>query len=140
MVQGPHACLLQPLACPPPAPPSRAQGRALVGTEATNSVVSHPDGGSAPPMAPSLISTVYIYPGVALGTLISRSAKTRDEQFIAAAEAVGRLVTDEDRAAGACLPPLHKIRDVAAHVARWVGGWARAGVGWGGVGGGGEWG
>jgi malate dehydrogenase (oxaloacetate-decarboxylating)(NADP+) len=57
---------------------------------------------------------------VALGTLISRCTKLRDEQFIAAAEAVARLVTDEDRANGATLPPLHKIREVSACVARAV--------------------
>lgn len=56
----------------------------------------------------------------ALGTLISRCTKLRDEQFIAAAEAVARMVTDEDRAAGAVLPPLHKIREVSAYVARAV--------------------
>lgn len=56
----------------------------------------------------------------ALGTLISRCTKLRDEQFIAAAEAVARLVTDDDRAIGATLPPLHKIREVSAYVARAV--------------------
>ncbi len=56
----------------------------------------------------------------ALGTLMSRCTKLRDEQFIAAAEAVARLVNDDDRAGGATLPPLHRIREVSAHVARAV--------------------
>lgn len=56
----------------------------------------------------------------ALGALISRCTKLRDEQFIAAAESVARMVTDEDRAAGSILPPLHKVRDVSASVARAV--------------------
>lgn len=44
--------------------------------------------------------------------MISRCTRLRDEQFIAAAEAVARLVTDEERAGGASLPPLHQIREV----------------------------
>jgi malate dehydrogenase (oxaloacetate-decarboxylating)(NADP+) len=44
--------------------------------------------------------------------MISRCTRLRDEQFIAAAEAVARLVTDEERAAGLSLPPLHQIREV----------------------------
>lgn len=66
---------------------------------------------------PSQVTTAYIFPGVALGVLISRCTKLRDEQLIAGAEAVARLVTDEERAAGACLPALARARECAAHVA-----------------------
>lgn len=52
--------------------------------------------------------------------MISRCTRLRDEQLIAAAEAAARLVTDDERAAGLCLPPLHRVREVAAHVARAV--------------------
>jgi len=66
---------------------------------------------------PSQVTTAYIFPGVALGVLISRCTKLRDEQLIAGAEAVARLVTAEERAAGACLPALARARECAAHVA-----------------------
>ncbi|KAF6265971.1 hypothetical protein COO60DRAFT_1477166 [Scenedesmus sp. NREL 46B-D3] len=95
-------------------------GRAVVATCRQAGAVAGPGEGDGQALQPSHISSTYIFPGVALGTLISRCTKLRDEQFIAAAEAVARMVTHEDRAAGATLPPLHKIRDVSASVARAV--------------------
>ncbi|KIY96188.1 malate dehydrogenase (oxaloacetate-decarboxylating)(NADP+) [Monoraphidium neglectum] len=55
-----------------------------------------------------------------LWSQVARCTRLRDEQFIAAAEAVARLVTDTERAQGLSLPPLHQIREVSAHVARAV--------------------
>ncbi|WIA32021.1 hypothetical protein OEZ86_002874 [Tetradesmus obliquus] len=95
-------------------------GRAVVATCRQTPAVPGTGEGEGQSLQPSHISSTYIFPGVALGTLISRCTKLRDEQFIAAAEAVARMVTHEDRAAGATLPPLHKIRDVSASVARAV--------------------
>jgi malic enzyme len=91
-------------------------GRAVVAIEAPLSEpVVCPATGQ--PKHPSQVTTAYIFPGVALGVLISRCTKLRDEQLIAGAEAVARLVTDEERAAGACLPALGRARECAAHVA-----------------------
>ncbi|GBF99300.1 NADP-dependent malic enzyme [Raphidocelis subcapitata] len=100
-----------------------SQGRAVVAVEAP--IWTPGSGGPAFPanewgLTPSQITSTYIFPGVALGTMISRCTRLRDEQFIAAAEAVARLVTEEERAAGLSLPPLHQIREVSAHVARAV--------------------
>ena len=69
---------------------------------------------------PSQCSSVYIFPGIGMGTLISGCTKLRDEQFIAAAEAVARLVTPEDLARGAIYPPMSAVREVAASVAQAV--------------------
>lgn len=44
--------------------------------------------------------------------MLSACTKLRDEQFIAAAEAVARMVTREDLARGAMFPPLNNIREV----------------------------
>ncbi|KAI8472774.1 MAG: NADP-dependent malic enzyme [Monoraphidium minutum] len=71
-------------------------------------------------LTPSQITSTYIFPGIALGAQISRCTRLRDEQFIAAAEAVARLVGDDERAQGLALPPLHQIREVSVHVARAV--------------------
>jgi hypothetical protein len=51
--------------------------------------------------------------GVGLGSLISKCTKLRDEQFIAAAEAVARLVTEDDLNRGQLLPSLKMIREVS---------------------------
>lgn len=50
--------------------------------------------------------------GMGLGALISKCTKLRDEQFIAAAEAVARMVTEDDLNRGQLLPSLNMIREV----------------------------
>lgn len=69
---------------------------------------------------PSTCETTYLFPGVGLGTLLSRSTKLRDEMFIVAAEALAKLVSDEDRARGAIYPPIGPIRNISAHIAKAV--------------------
>lgn len=48
------------------------------------------------------METAYIFPGIGLGSIVSRATRLRDEAFIAAAEALAALVTD-----GALLLPAH---------------------------------
>lgn len=93
------------------------EGRCIIATERTPHIVHTEDGRV---LRPSQCTTTYIFPGVGLGTLISRCTKLRDEQFIAAAEAVAKMVTDEDRASGAYYPPIKNIREVSINVARAV--------------------
>ena len=69
---------------------------------------------------PSTCETTYLFPGVGMGTLLSRSTKLRDDMFIVAAEALAKLVTDEDRARGAIYPPISPIRNISAHIAKAV--------------------
>jgi malate dehydrogenase (oxaloacetate-decarboxylating)(NADP+) len=69
---------------------------------------------------PGTAQTAYIFPGAGLGCLISRCTKLRDEMFIAAAEALARQVTDDDRAAGALYPPMSTIREISANIAKAV--------------------
>ncbi len=40
------------------------------------------------------VETAYIFPGIGLGTIVSRATRLRDEAFLAAAEALAALVTD----------------------------------------------
>lgn len=49
-----------------------------------------------------------------------RCTRLRDEQFIAAAESVAKLVSDEERSRGLLYPPLSRIREVSAYVAKAV--------------------
>eukprot|EP00803_Ostreobium_quekettii_P007370 evm.model.scf_89.7 EVM.evm.TU.scf_89.7 scf_89:27597-30512(+) len=94
------------------------KGRCITAqVEGNSSSCVLPDGTVA---YPSQCNTTYIFPGVALGTLASRSVRLSADQFIAAASAVAKLVTDEDRARGAIFPPLGSLREVAAMVAREV--------------------
>lgn len=65
-------------------------------------------------------NNAYIFPGVAFGCIMAGVTRLRDEMFLAAAEALAGQVTDEDRAKGLIYPPLWKIRNVSAHVAKAV--------------------
>ena len=40
------------------------------------------------------VETAYIFPGIGLGSIVSRATRLRDEAFIAAAEALASMVTD----------------------------------------------
>ena len=65
---------------------------------------------TSPCQALALSPALHISAGIGLGCLVSRSTKLRDELFIAAAEALAKMVTDDDRAAGSIYPPIGPIR------------------------------
>lgn len=43
---------------------------------------------------PGCVETAYIFPGIGLGTIVSRATRLRDETFLVAAEALADFVTD----------------------------------------------
>src|SRR6266487_469770 len=59
----------------------------------------------------------YIFPGVGLGVISSRSTRVTDEMFMAAAHALAEQVSAADLQQGSLYPPLKSIRDVSAHIA-----------------------
>ena len=59
----------------------------------------------------------YIFPGVGLGAIASRTRRITDEMFSAAARALAGQVTPEDLAQGSIYPSLTRIREVSAHIA-----------------------
>ncbi|KAK9818384.1 hypothetical protein WJX72_011776 [[Myrmecia] bisecta] len=69
---------------------------------------------------PGSCQTAYSFPGIGLGVIASRATKLRDEMFIAAAESLAKLVTDEDRGRGSIYPPMSQIKQISACVARAV--------------------
>ena len=66
---------------------------------------------------PSTAHTAYVYPGVTLGAMASGSLKLKDEMFLAAADALAHLVSDEDREARKVLPPFSQIHHISATIA-----------------------
>ncbi|KAL4457781.1 hypothetical protein ABPG75_012646 [Micractinium tetrahymenae] len=90
------------------------QGRALFTDKLTSGEVALPGGERRLLRA---LDTTYVFPGLALGLMVSRSTRVREDMLIEAAKAVAREVTDEERVVGALLPPVAAMRDVAAHVA-----------------------
>jgi malic enzyme len=68
-------------------------------------------------IAPRPSTSAYVFPGFALGLTLAEANRVRSPMFLAAAEAVADLVTDEDLERGAVYPRVARLREVAAHVA-----------------------
>jgi len=62
-------------------------------------------------------NNAYIFPGVGLGAIVSRSSRVSEPMFLAAARALASQVTEADLAAGAVYPALSEIRTVSAEIA-----------------------
>ena len=62
-------------------------------------------------------NNAYIFPGVGLGAIVSRSRVVTDDMFLAAAHSLANLVTEEDLERGRVYPPLSRIREVSAKIA-----------------------
>lgn len=59
----------------------------------------------------------YIFPGVGLGVVASRSKHVTDSMFFAAAQALANQVSEEELAQGRIYPALERIREVSKYVA-----------------------
>jgi len=63
-------------------------------------------------------NNAYIFPGVGLGVIVSRSRVVTDEMFLAASHSLANQVTDADLERGRVYPALSQIRRVSALIAR----------------------
>lgn len=62
-------------------------------------------------------NNVYIFPGVGLGVIVSRSRRVTNEMFLAATHTLANLVSEYDLERGCIYPPLSRIREVSAKIA-----------------------
>ena len=62
-------------------------------------------------------NNAYIFPGVGLGAIVSRSRVVTDDMFLAAAHSLANMVTEHDLERGRVYPPLSRIREVSAKIA-----------------------
>lgn len=83
-------------ACGSPYDPVKLNGRTFVPRQGNNS---------------------YIFPGVGLGVIASRSRLVTDEMFMAAAHALANCVGKDDLDQGSLYPALPRIREVSARIA-----------------------
>jgi malate dehydrogenase (oxaloacetate-decarboxylating)(NADP+) len=63
-------------------------------------------------------NNAYIFPGVGLGVIVSRSRVVTDEMFLTAAHSLANQVTDDDLERGRVYPALSRIRQVSAVIGR----------------------
>ncbi len=62
-------------------------------------------------------NNAYIFPGVGLGAVVSRTRRVTDEMFLAAATVLAEQVSDEDLDLGRVYPSLSRVREVSALIA-----------------------
>ncbi len=65
-------------------------------------------------------NNVFIFPGVGLGTIVSRATKVTDGMFLAAAQTLAGCVSDELRAMSCVYPSIREVRSCSMAVARAV--------------------
>ena len=66
---------------------------------------------------PGQSTSAYIFPGVGLGIIISRSRLVPSETFLIAAETLADQISEADRAEGRIYPPLYRIREISLAIA-----------------------
>jgi malate dehydrogenase (oxaloacetate-decarboxylating)(NADP+) len=64
----------------------------------------------------------YIFPGIGLGVIASKSKVITDDMFMKAAHTLAHLVTESDLAQGSLYPSLPRIREVSAQIAAAIAG------------------
>ncbi|BES88181.1 malic enzyme [Nesidiocoris tenuis] len=62
-------------------------------------------------------NNAYIFPGVALGVIVTGIHHITDELFLIAAQCVADHVTESDLSKGSLYPPLYKIRECSVDIA-----------------------
>ncbi|MCW8140708.1 MAG: NAD-dependent malic enzyme [Planctomycetota bacterium] len=90
-----------------------SEGRALVATGSPFQPVPH-DGRTH---VVSQANNAYVFPGLGLGVLVAQAREVTDAMFTVAAKALAELVTPDDLARGALLPPVDALRRVSRAVA-----------------------
>jgi malate dehydrogenase (oxaloacetate-decarboxylating)(NADP+) len=63
-------------------------------------------------------NNMYVFPGIGLGTILSKSVKVTDSMIYASGEALSKALTAEEVERGLLYPDLTRIRDVSVVVAR----------------------
>jgi malate dehydrogenase (oxaloacetate-decarboxylating)(NADP+) len=59
----------------------------------------------------------YVFPGIGMGAIVSRTKEVTDEMFLAAARSLASQVGEADLAQGSLYPPLSSVREVSTHIA-----------------------
>jgi malate dehydrogenase (oxaloacetate-decarboxylating)(NADP+) len=71
---------------------------------------------------PGQANNAYVFPGIALGIIASRTSRVTDEMFAVAASTLAAQVSDQALADGLLFPPLSAIRAVSVKIAAAVAG------------------
>ncbi len=105
-------------------PTSRAECTALEAYEWSKGKVIFASGSPFPAVTygdkeftPGQGNNVYVFPGIGLGTIISKAPVITEDMFLIAARSLAEQVSQEDLDKGMIYPPLESIRDVSFNIA-----------------------
>jgi malate dehydrogenase (oxaloacetate-decarboxylating)(NADP+) len=65
-------------------------------------------------------NNMYVFPGIGLGTILSKAVQVTDRMIYASGEALPTMISDEEKALSLLYPKITRIRDVSARVALYV--------------------
>ena len=105
-------------------PTSRAECTAMEAYEWSQGKVIFASGSPFPPVeyngntyTTGQGNNVYIFPGIGLGTIVSKAPIITEDMFLVAARELANQVNDNDLKKGMIYPPLTNIRDVSYNIA-----------------------
>jgi malate dehydrogenase (oxaloacetate-decarboxylating) len=102
--------------CTPEEVAKATDGKGLVATGSPFAPFDH----KGKTIITSQCNNMFIFPGVGLGALVSKSTKVTNKMFLKASQAISGLVTEDERKRGMLLPSLDDIRKVSLMVAKAV--------------------
>jgi len=65
-------------------------------------------------------NNMYIFPGLGLGSILSRATSVTDSMVEASSLGLADALTDEERSLGLLYPRIERIREISAHIAKEV--------------------
>jgi len=65
-------------------------------------------------------NNMYVFPGIGLGTILSKSVQVTSNMIYASGEALPTMITEEEKDLALLYPAITRIRDVSARVALYV--------------------
>lgn len=65
-------------------------------------------------------NNMYVFPGIGLGTILSKSVQVTDSMIYASGEALPTMITSKEKELSLLYPSITRIRDVSARVALFV--------------------
>jgi malate dehydrogenase (oxaloacetate-decarboxylating)(NADP+) len=105
-------------------PTSRAECTALEAYEWSQGKVIFASGSPFPPLeyngqefTPGQGNNVYVFPGIGLGTIMSKAPVITEDMFLIAARVLADQVKQNDLDKGMIYPPLNTIREVSYNIA-----------------------
>lgn len=117
----------RPIIFPLSNPSSKSECTFADAVKYTNGTCLFASGSPFPPcehngktLHPGQGNNMYVFPGIGLGAILSKSVQVTSDMIYASGEAIPSMITEEERKLGMLYPAITRIRDVSARVATYV--------------------